>query len=265
MLSVEKVLSTHGVMMTVIAIEPGREPLSVTEAVIVCVPIERVEIENEPPLPIVPSRLEVQARLADRSPSSTSLAVPMNVTGVPDTKDELSAGEVMFTDGAVLGGVVFVGVGVGVSGVAVGVGVSGVAVGVGVSGVAVGVGVSGVAVGVAVGGGGVLVGGTGVLVGGGAVGAGVFVRVGVAVGAPVLVREAVAVMVAVFDGEGVFVMVAVCDAVEVIDGVEDGVRVMTSGTLSAAQSSNWFSSIGWASLGGPPSSDSVCSISPNDS
>ena len=242
--------------MTVIAIEPGREPLSVTEAVIVCVPIERVEIENEPPLPIVPSRLEVQARLADRSPSSTSLAVPMNVTGVPDTKDELSAGEVMFTDGAVLGGVVFVGVGVGVSGVAVGVGVSGVAVGVGVSGVAVGV---------AVGGGGVLVGGTGVLVGGGAVGAGVFVRVGVAVGAPVLVREAVAVMVAVFDGEGVFVMVAVCDAVEVIDGVEDGVRVMTSGTLSAAQSSNWFSSIGWASLGGPPSSDSVCSISPNDS
>ena len=54
-------------------------PKSVTEAVIVWVPIDRPE-EKEPPEPITPSILEVQTRLPVRSPSSASLAVPEKFT-----------------------------------------------------------------------------------------------------------------------------------------------------------------------------------------
>src|SRR3990172_11210926 len=65
--------------ITVIAAEPCKPPLSVTDAVIVWVPTDRVLVENDPPAPMLPFTLEVHARLAVRFPSSASVAVPVNV------------------------------------------------------------------------------------------------------------------------------------------------------------------------------------------
>ena len=42
--------------VTAIVAEPGRSSLSVTEAVMVCVPCESDEVENAAPLPMTPSR-----------------------------------------------------------------------------------------------------------------------------------------------------------------------------------------------------------------
>ena len=66
-------------IVTVTLSELVRPPESVTEAVIVCVPTERT-VENAPPEPIGPSRLEFQVRLLVRLPSSASLAVPEKFT-----------------------------------------------------------------------------------------------------------------------------------------------------------------------------------------
>ncbi len=87
-----------GFTVTVIAAEPCKPPLSVTEAVIVCVPPDRVFVENDPPEPMLPSRLEVHARLAVRSPSS-SVAVPVNVMGSPWVNVDPFAGAVIVTVG----------------------------------------------------------------------------------------------------------------------------------------------------------------------
>src|SRR5512143_1421174 len=64
------VIETVGalLMLRVIWAVPVSPPLSVTEAVIVWVPAERVLVEKEPPVPIGPSRLELQASDAARSP-----------------------------------------------------------------------------------------------------------------------------------------------------------------------------------------------------
>ena len=63
----------------------GLPPESLTEAVIVCVPTLRTN-EGFPPEPIPPSMLEFQLRLPVRSPSSVSLAEPVNETSVPSLK-----------------------------------------------------------------------------------------------------------------------------------------------------------------------------------
>ncbi len=57
---------------------------------------------KDPPLPIAPSRLEIQSRLKVRSPSSTSLAAPAKLTAVPSSKTDPSSGAVIVTVGAVL-------------------------------------------------------------------------------------------------------------------------------------------------------------------
>src|SRR5688500_10240627 len=59
----------------------GRLPESETDAVMVCEPAVSAPVENVPPEPIAPSRLDTQERLAVRLPSSVSVAVPVNVTG----------------------------------------------------------------------------------------------------------------------------------------------------------------------------------------
>ena len=73
---------------------------SLTEAVIVWFPTERTA-EKEPPVPMAPSREEVQARLAVRSPSSASVAVPAKLMLVPSANVLPSSGAVMVTVGDV--------------------------------------------------------------------------------------------------------------------------------------------------------------------
>ena len=90
------------VMVTVICAEPVTLPESVTEAVIVWVPIERLEVAKEPPVPMAPLIDEVQDRLAVRLPSSRSLAVPVKVIEVPEPTLVPVAGAVMATAGALL-------------------------------------------------------------------------------------------------------------------------------------------------------------------
>jgi len=46
------------ITVRVIVSELGRPSLSVTEAVMVCVPSESDDVENEAPLPMTPSRFE---------------------------------------------------------------------------------------------------------------------------------------------------------------------------------------------------------------
>jgi hypothetical protein len=71
----------------------------VTDAVMVWVPRLREEVLNEAPLPIEPLIDEVQARLPEIVPSSTSVAVPLNETEVPTSQVEPLAGAVMLTAG----------------------------------------------------------------------------------------------------------------------------------------------------------------------
>jgi hypothetical protein len=90
-----------GPTVTVIEALPVRPPESVTEAVMVCVPSLSTALK-EPPVPIWPSRLEVQTRLLVRLPSSVSVAEPEKLMEVPEAKLAPSAGLVMLTVGAVL-------------------------------------------------------------------------------------------------------------------------------------------------------------------
>jgi len=63
------------ITLIIITYSPVSPPESVTEAVIVWVPSPSFT-ENDPPVPIVPSRSEVQVKLVVRFPSSLSIAVP---------------------------------------------------------------------------------------------------------------------------------------------------------------------------------------------
>jgi len=71
---------------------PEKPPLSVTEAVIKCVPTDSVLVENEPPLPIPPSRLHVHDKPPLRSPSSASVAVPLKSIVSSSVNEELAEG-----------------------------------------------------------------------------------------------------------------------------------------------------------------------------
>ncbi len=79
-------------------------PLSVTAAVIVCVPNESADVEKLAPVPICPSALEVQTMVAARvaSSSSVSIAAPLKLIGVATKNEAPSAGEVILTSGAEL-------------------------------------------------------------------------------------------------------------------------------------------------------------------
>src|SRR5437867_13063237 len=73
---------TVGVALTtiVMVVAARLPPASVTEAVIVCVPELRLATMVAP-LPRWPSRLEAQSMVDETSPSSGSLAVPVEVVG----------------------------------------------------------------------------------------------------------------------------------------------------------------------------------------
>ena len=95
-----------GAIVTVMLSESVRPPESVTEAVIVCVPTDKLEVETVPPEPITPSMLEVQVRLPLKLPSSGSLAVPVKVTEALERCELLSAGAMIVAAGAVFGGAI---------------------------------------------------------------------------------------------------------------------------------------------------------------
>ena len=63
----------------VIASVPVKPLLSLTEAVMVCIPADRSDRVKEPPVPRVPSKSDSQKRLAVKSPSSASVALPLKV------------------------------------------------------------------------------------------------------------------------------------------------------------------------------------------
>jgi hypothetical protein len=89
------------VTVILIASEPGNPPESVTEAVIVWVPVDRLVL-NEPPAPIVPSILDVQLSDPVSVPSSKSVALPAKSMLAPSGKLEPSAGAVIVTIGGSL-------------------------------------------------------------------------------------------------------------------------------------------------------------------
>src|SRR5205085_6635904 len=75
----------------------------------VCVPTERLVVENDVPVPICPLMLDVHTSDAPESaPSSTSLPLPENVTAVPCTTLAPLAGAVIVAVGAVLGAVIVI-------------------------------------------------------------------------------------------------------------------------------------------------------------
>ena len=98
------VIATTGVALTVMVIMVWvvLPPLSVTVAVMVCVPVESALAVIVRPVPSAPSRLEVQAMVAERSPSSVSLAEPVKVTAAPGSNVAPVAGAVIRTAGVLL-------------------------------------------------------------------------------------------------------------------------------------------------------------------
>jgi hypothetical protein len=74
--------------------------LSSTVAVMVCVPEESVVSERLSPVPIGPSRVELQWMLVARLPSSVSEAVAVKATAAPGTNLEPLAGPVIASVGA---------------------------------------------------------------------------------------------------------------------------------------------------------------------
>ena len=88
------------VTVTPIWAVPGSPRLSVAVAVTIWLPTDSDAVEKPAPLPIDPSRSELQARPAVRSPSSASDAPPLKLTVWPATKLDPSAGAVMVTTGA---------------------------------------------------------------------------------------------------------------------------------------------------------------------
>ena len=102
--TVGAVLTGTAVTVTLMASVPGRLPLSVTDAVMVWVPTDNVVVTKAPPVPRVPSRLEVQTRLAVKIPSSASVAVPAKLTLVPSTTEVPEGGAVIVTVGGVFAG-----------------------------------------------------------------------------------------------------------------------------------------------------------------
>jgi len=79
-------------------------PLSVTWAVMVCVPTERLDNENKLSVAKNPSMLEVHWMKLLSEPCSGSLAEPENVTDVPSVNEEPEAGDDIDTVGGEFAG-----------------------------------------------------------------------------------------------------------------------------------------------------------------
>ena len=100
-ITVDDVDVAEEITVRVIVSEPGKSSLSVAEAVMVCVPAERADVENAAPLPMTPSRFERHERLSEMLLSSVSMVVPVKVIESYRLNDEPVAGAVIATTGAV--------------------------------------------------------------------------------------------------------------------------------------------------------------------
>ena len=90
------------VIVTLIESDPGLPLLSVTDAVIVCGPAERLPTLIDPPVPIGPSTLDTHAIDAVRATGSSrsSVALATKLIDVPRPKLEPLDGEVIVTLGS---------------------------------------------------------------------------------------------------------------------------------------------------------------------
>jgi hypothetical protein len=93
------------VIVTVIDLLAVLPPLSLTDAVIVCVPTERLPLLIEAPVPSDPVTLELHWMLDEMLPSSASIALPVNVTFVSAWNEAPLSGDEIITDGAAFGAV----------------------------------------------------------------------------------------------------------------------------------------------------------------
>src|SRR5438445_3504476 len=89
-LSAGAVMATVGAgwwrISSVIWAMPARLERSTAQAVIVWTPIERLLVVKLAPVPIAPSRLDVQVSVEERSPSIVATAVAVKVVGFPSAK-----------------------------------------------------------------------------------------------------------------------------------------------------------------------------------
>src|SRR5205823_2497977 len=98
------VMVTAGAALTVIVVDDVTvfPPVSVTDAVMTCDPADNELGLIDEPLPREPSWLDVHWMLPDTSPSSVSLAVPVNGTASPYWESAPFPGAVIDTVGAAL-------------------------------------------------------------------------------------------------------------------------------------------------------------------
>ena len=94
-------VTLSGRMTTVVWARPRRPPVSFDTAMIVCVPVLRRVVEKLGPVPIGPSRLEIQRSVAPTLPSVASIAVAPKGTLVPAKTRVPVGGAVIETTGAV--------------------------------------------------------------------------------------------------------------------------------------------------------------------
>src|SRR5438128_10187041 len=90
-----------GRMTTVVCARPRRPPVSAAIAVIVCVPALRRVVEKVGPVPIGPSRLEIQRSVEPTLPSVASIAVAAKATSVPANTRVPAGGALIVTTGGV--------------------------------------------------------------------------------------------------------------------------------------------------------------------
>jgi hypothetical protein len=90
-----------GAAVTVIVIDvlAFLPPVSVTDAVIVCVPTGRLPLLIEAPVPSGPMMLDVHSMLDEMVPSSASIALPVNVTFVDAWNEAPLSGDEIITVG----------------------------------------------------------------------------------------------------------------------------------------------------------------------
>ena len=91
--------------LSVIDVVPPSPPLSVTEAVIVCVPADSVR-EKLPPLPMGPSMFDAHLKPEVRFPSCASDAEPEKLMEAPCAKLALLPGDEIDAVGAVFGALI---------------------------------------------------------------------------------------------------------------------------------------------------------------
>jgi hypothetical protein len=94
-----------GLMVIAIDVLAVLPPVSVTDAVIVCVPTARLLLLMDAPTPSAPFLLEVHWMFDETLPSSASIALPVNTTLASAWNEAPFSGDEIVTVGAAFGAV----------------------------------------------------------------------------------------------------------------------------------------------------------------